>query len=132
MAKAAWTTCLLAVLTFTAAPIFAKEGAQEKSKAMGSAEKATYLVTSPHTKEECMAALVAVAAKGPENLENWRWGCMAGDHTGYAFIKAESETSALQSVPENVRSKARTQKVDKVTMDQIKQAHQKQSEHQGY
>ena len=42
----------------------------------------TYLIESPHTKEECLQALDDVLARGPEFLARFEWGCMSGDHTG--------------------------------------------------
>jgi hypothetical protein len=128
MTKVATALCALALIIFVGSPAFSKNEAKEKTKADGATEKATYLVTSPHTQEECLEAIDKVAEKGAENLDNWRWGCMAGDHTGYAFFKAESEESALLSVPEMVRTKARAQKVGKFTVDQIKQAHETKSQ----
>jgi hypothetical protein len=112
---------LFVLLNVTA---FSGDEAKEKPKAMGAAEKATFMIASPHTQEECMAAIDAVAAKGPENLSQWNWGCMAGDHTGYAFVTATDDKSALANVPENIRAKAKATKVDRFTMDQIKMFHE--------
>jgi len=122
----------LALFLLISTPAFSDDMAKAKSKYTEPKEKATYLIISPHTQEECLSALDAVAQKGEESLGNWRWGCMAGDHTGYAFFKAESEESALLSVPESLRSKARAIKVDKFTMEQIKQFHEKHAESKGH
>ena len=43
-------------------------------------------VGSPHTQEECLRALDELLAKGSDVLASYEWGCMAGDHTGYATV----------------------------------------------
>jgi len=84
----------------------------------------TYLIESPHTKEECLQALDEVLARGPQLLAQFDWGCMAGDHTGWATVEAGSESDARNMVPALVRSKARIVKVDKFTPGQIESFHQ--------
>ncbi len=84
-----------------------------------------YMLTSPHTPQECMQALDQVASKGQESLSQWRWGCMSGDHTGYAFVHADNPEQALKMVPDNIRNKARVEKVEELTVDQIKSMHKK-------
>ena len=83
------------------------------------------MVISPHTEEECLAALDAAAKQGKDSLNKLEWGCMSGDHTAYAIYEAESADAARRLVPENVRSKARVIKVDKFTPDQIRKFHEK-------
>jgi hypothetical protein len=84
----------------------------------------TYLIESPHTKEECLQALDDVLARGPEFLSKFEWGCMSGDHTGWAVVEAESESAARSLVPALVRSKARVIEVGKFTPEQIKSFHE--------
>jgi hypothetical protein len=91
-------------------------------------ETATYLVTSPHTPEECLAALDEFAASGKNALDNWYWGCMDGDHTGYEFVQATSETEALKSVPENLREKADATMLSKFTAEQVASFHKMKQE----
>jgi hypothetical protein len=124
MANIAIAMSVLALIIFVGSPAFSQEKTKETAKAESAKAKATYMVVSPHTEAECMEAIDKVAEKGADDLNNWSWGCMAGDHTGYAFVKAESDESALMGVPEMVRAKARVQKVDKFTLDQIKAAHE--------
>ncbi len=88
------------------------------------ASKNEFMVISPHTKEECLAALDAAAKQGKESLNKLEWGCMEGDHTAYAIYEAESAEAAMKLVPENVRSKARVIKVAKFTTDQIRKFHE--------
>ncbi len=82
-----------------------------------------YLVTSPHTQEECMQALDKVASLGQQNASQWKWGCMSGDHTGYAFVHADSPEQALKMVPDIIREKAKVEKVNEFTVDQIRAMH---------
>jgi hypothetical protein len=85
--------------------------------------KNSFMVISPHTKQECLDALDGISYQGKEALSNWGFGCMSGDHTAYGFYEAENEEAARKMIPENVRSKARVLKIDKFTQDQIKSFH---------
>lgn len=82
-----------------------------------------FLVQSPHSKEECLKALDEMLAKGTETLSKFEWGCMAGDHTGYALIDAENESRVRNMLPSFVRDKARVTQVGKFTPDQIRSFH---------
>ncbi|MDD4860090.1 MAG: hypothetical protein PHR56_07830 [Dehalococcoidales bacterium] len=68
-------------------------------------------------------ALDQMATK-PVELKKFEWGCMAGEHTGYAFVNAASETEAKSILPEPLRNKARAIGLNKFTMKDIKEAHQ--------
>lgn len=85
---------------------------------------ARYLIESPHTKEECLRALDEVLAKGPDVLARYDFGCMAGDHTGWATVEAQSDAAAGEFVPGFLRGKARIVMVGKYTPEQIRAAHQ--------
>ena len=85
---------------------------------------ARYFIESPHTKEECLRALDETLAQGPESLAKYDWGCMAGDHTGYATIEAGSEAAARNTVPALVRNKTRVIEVGKFTPEQIRSFHE--------
>ncbi len=82
-----------------------------------------YMVISPHTREECMAALDAAAEQGPDALAQWRWGCAAGDHAAYGFIQAASSSEALESVPEELRARARAVEVTELSEQKIESMH---------
>jgi len=84
---------------------------------------ARYLIQSPHTKEECLQALDDILAEGPDMLARYDFGCVAGDHTGYATIDARSEDAAREFVPALVRNKARITEVGKFTPEQIRSFH---------
>lgn len=86
---------------------------------------AKYMLESPHTEEECLQALDETLAKGSDLLAKFDWGCMAGEHTGWAVVEAESESDARNIIPTFLRSKAHVVKVDKFTPQQIKSAHKK-------
>ena len=83
----------------------------------------TYLIESPHSKDECLQALDEVLERGPRFLAQFDWGCMAGQHTGWATVEAGSESEARNMVPTVVRSKARIVAVNKFTPDQIESFH---------
>jgi len=80
-------------------------------------------VESPHTKEECLTDLDAMAQK-PEILEKFEWGCMAGDHTGYATVEADSEDQVRGMLPAAVRARAHITQVSTITPEQIRSFHQ--------
>lgn len=83
-----------------------------------------YLIISPHTKDECLPAMDAIAAKGDDALEKWKWGCMGGDHTGYETIQASSVSEALNTVPEMIRDRAHAVRITKMTPDQLQTMHE--------
>jgi hypothetical protein len=84
---------------------------------------AQYLIESSHTKEECLKALDETLAKGPEVLGRFEYGCMAGDHRGWATVEAGSENQAREYVPSFLRSKARVIQVGRFTPEQIRSFH---------
>ena len=83
----------------------------------------TYLIESPHTKEECLQALDETLARGPQHLAQFDWGCMAGQHVGWATVQAGSESEARNMVPSIVRDKARIVAVNKFTPSEIQSFH---------
>jgi hypothetical protein len=58
-------------------------------------------------------------ARGPRFLAQFDWGCVEGEHTGWATVEAENESEARSMVPAVVRSRARVIRVGKVTPDHI-------------
>ena len=84
-----------------------------------------YLIRSPHTPEDCLRALDEIVEKGANTLGKYDWGCMAGDHTGYAVVEAGSEGEAAGVIPAFLRGKARVVKLNKFTPEQIREFHKK-------
>ena len=84
-----------------------------------------YFVESPHTPEECLRALDEILAKGQENLAKYEWGCMAGDHTGYAIVDARTESEVKGTIPDFLRGKTRVVKLNRFTPEQIREFHRK-------
>jgi hypothetical protein len=84
-----------------------------------------YFVESPHTPQECLRAHDEILAKGPGVLADYEWGCMAGDHTGYAIVEARNESEVKQTVPAFLGGKARVVKLNKFTPEQILGFHRK-------
>ncbi len=83
----------------------------------------TYLVIEPHTPEECLAVLDDIKEKDVKLLDRFDWGCMVGEHTGYAKVEAENDRAALEILPGRVREKARAIKLAKFTPKQIEEFH---------
>ncbi|MBI5562999.1 MAG: hypothetical protein HY894_09160 [Deltaproteobacteria bacterium] len=82
-----------------------------------------YLIQSSHAKEECLKALDEVLAKGASALNKFEWGCVAGDHTGYAIVDVENEGKARELVPAFLRGKARVVQLGKFSPEQIRSFH---------
>ncbi len=85
---------------------------------------AQYLIKLPHTDAECLKALDEIAAKGSQLLPKVYWGCMAGDHTGYAIVDAKSESAAKEMVAApSIRAKATVVEVKKFSPKDIASFH---------
>jgi hypothetical protein len=84
-----------------------------------------YLIETPHTAAECLRALDEELAKGPEVLKQFSYGCMGGDHTGYAIVDVKDEADAKRLVPAFLLDKARIVKVDVYTPEAIRSFHKK-------
>jgi len=113
------TAALMLVALFA---LTAAAGDYDKS----AAPKATptqYLVEVPHTTEECLASLDETKAMGADKLNQWTWGCMFGNHTGYLIVNAKSETEALANVPSDEHAKAKAYPLTKFTVQQIESFH---------
>jgi hypothetical protein len=99
-----------------------------KSPAKGTAAKSTemtstYLVIAPHSKEQCMKMMGELSSKGDAYLSKFKFGCMSGDHTAYAFLSGTSEDAVRNTLPEEIRSSAKIEKVNTFTADQINKMH---------
>jgi hypothetical protein len=82
-----------------------------------------YLIETSHTPEECLQDLDRVLERGPDILAKFDWGCMAGDHTGWAVIEAESKARLEDKLPLSILDRARIVEVGKFTPEQIRSFH---------
>lgn len=119
MKKVGWS--IFFTLALAAVTTMVGYAGEKKAKAPG---KSVYLIEVSHTPEECLKALEEVSAKSSDLLAQFDWGCMVGDHRGWAAVKAESETAARDLLPVSQRDKAKIVKVTKFTPEQLKAAHQ--------
>jgi hypothetical protein len=87
--------------------------------------KQRFLIMMPHTKEQCLKALDDMSASATALLAKTEWGCMAGDHTGYAIVDAPSEQAAREMVPPAERASSKIISLNKFTPEQIKAFHHK-------
>ena len=83
-----------------------------------------FMVTAPHTPEECLKTLDEVNMQGSKALDKWEWGCMAGDHTGYAILEGKDEAAIKAMLPPSMQN-AKIVKLNKFTAAQIKAFHEK-------
>jgi len=102
------------------------DGYGEKTAPAKSSHSMTeYLVESPHTAEGCLKALDDISAMGPNALVKWQFGCMAGEHVGWAIVAAKDEQAALQMVPASLRDQAKVHRLNRFTAAQVKAFHDK-------
>jgi hypothetical protein len=80
-----------------------------------------YLIISPHTAEDCIRALQDALAIG--YLTHFNWGCKDGEHTGWAFIEADSKAEALMAVPTSQRKSAKAVELTAFSPEQVKKLH---------
>jgi hypothetical protein len=64
-------------------------------------------------------------AKGPDVLDKYEWGCMAGDHAGYAIMEAGSEIEVKKTIPSFLVGKAKVTRLNRFTVAQIRDFHKK-------
>jgi hypothetical protein len=121
MKRFARLALLALVLAAVAMPFVSRAGSPPANSKGKGTMKAQYLVTSPHTAEECLKTLDDVSAMG--TLPKWQFGCMDGDHTGYLVTTATDATGALAAVPAELRGRAHAVKLHTFTAAELKEAH---------
>ncbi len=83
---------------------------------------ASFLLMSPHEPDEHLRALEETLGQGPQFQEAFRWGCVVGDHVGYAFVRAGSAGEAINDyVPAFLRARASAHRVEKVRGRDLRQ-----------
>ena len=87
-----------------------------------------YLVSIPHTPDQCMNMLSEMKGKGDTYLSKFYFGCMNGDHTGYAVLSGQSDQDVRNTLPKDLQASAKIEKVDKFTAAQIEQLHKQHAE----
>ena len=70
-----------------------------------------------------MHVLDETKEKGADYLSKLKFGCMSGDHSFYTFIEGSSEDAVRQMLPNDLRAKAKIEKVDTFTPKQIEEMH---------
>ena len=80
-----------------------------------------FLIVTPHTHGECVKLVKELHAMG--YLYHFDWGCMAGEHCGWAVIEADDETQAGLVVPPLLRKKARVIKLNKFAEKDLRALH---------
>jgi hypothetical protein len=84
---------------------------------------ASFLIVSPHEPEEHVRALEETLGQGPQFQEAFHWGCVAGEHVAYAFVRAGSAGEAIDDyVPAFLRARALAHRVEKVKARDVRHA----------
>jgi hypothetical protein len=96
---------------------------QSTKSSSTSSTKSVYFVQTTHTPEQCLNNLTETKSKGDAFLSKFEFGCMSGNHTGYAFLEGTSEDNVKMMLPKEAQSTAKIFKVDKFTAAQIENLH---------
>ena len=73
--------------------------------------------------EDCLKVLDETELKNQKLLGKFDWGCMAGDHTGYANIEGKDEAAVKEMLRASMQN-ARPVKLNKFTAAEIKSFHE--------
>ena len=84
---------------------------------------ARYLLTVPHTDEDCVAELDSVFGHSKELLARFDWGCKAGQHIGWVVLEAADDQTARRMLPITVRDKANVSLLNKFTPEDVQAFH---------
>lgn len=82
-----------------------------------------YFVQTTHNPDQCLNTLGEMKNKGDAFLAKFEFGCLSGNHTGYAFLQGTSEENVKQMLPKDAQATAKIFKVDKFTAAQIENLH---------
>jgi hypothetical protein len=85
-----------------------------------------YFVQTTHTPDQCLNNLNEMKGKGDAYLSKFEFGCMSGNHTGYAFLEGTSEQNVREMLPKDAQANAKILKVDKFTVAQVENLHKEQ------
>ena len=80
-----------------------------------------YLVISPHSAKDCSETLKQTLYVG--YITHFDWGCMDGEHTGWAIIEASDANEAKLVVPPIQRATTRVIRLNKFSPGEIQKMH---------
>jgi len=87
-----------------------------------------YLITSPHTLEDCLRVLDGFLQAGAHYLTKAEWGCQAGVHTGWLIVEANDDRDAELMVPPVFRRNAQVVRLNQFTAEQVRKFHEQAGE----
>ena len=76
-------------------------------------------VSHQETREDCLRALKEIMTHSTHILSHTWFGCMAGVHSGWVSLEAQSQSEARMVLPSSWRSRASVVEVQKFTPAQI-------------
>ncbi len=81
-----------------------------------------YMIQASHDPDPgaCLRMLESFLRAGAHYLTNAEWGCMAGVHTAWILVQADSEAEARLMVPPAIRNTALLVKLNNFTPEQIR------------
>ncbi|MFI5253716.1 MAG: hypothetical protein ACHQQQ_14945 [Bacteroidota bacterium] len=80
-----------------------------------------YMVSIPHSMEDCVRALKTIESAGL--ITHSDWGCKDGAHTGWVILEAESKSQAMMVVPALLREKAQVVQLVKFSPEEVRLMH---------
>jgi hypothetical protein len=85
-----------------------------------------FLVTVPHTAEECMSAAEEFGKhpRAAELLQTTYWACEFGNHTAWTVAEFEKEDEARAVVPGQLGEKAQVQEVKTYSFEDMVAEHE--------
>jgi hypothetical protein len=88
-----------------------------------SLKMARFLITCPHTPEDCIPELDSILGHSKELLNRFDWGCKGGEHIGWVVVEASDERTARTLLPANLRGRASAQHLNKFSAEDIHSFH---------
>jgi hypothetical protein len=84
---------------------------------------ARFLITLPHTPEDCVPELDSIFGHSKELLHRFDWGCRAGEHVGWVVLEAADERTARTLLPANLRSRGSAHQLNKFSEEDMHSFH---------
>jgi hypothetical protein len=80
---------------------------------------ARFLLTCPHTPEDCVPDVDSILGHSKELLARFDWGCKGGEHVGWVVVEAADEATAKRMLPVTIRNKATACVINKFTPEEV-------------
>jgi hypothetical protein len=86
-------------------------------------QMARFLISLPHTPEDCVPELDSILGHSKELLSRFDWACKVGEHVGWVVVEAADERTARTLLPAALRARANAQQLNKFSEEDIHSFH---------